>query len=158
MRNLNKLLLTAAALLFCAVSHAQNGVATFSWVAPTQRVDNTALTASDIVSYTLTSAYCVGTAPNYTMGALLGTTTIPGNVTTFTKSDFTLDTGATVHCFTLTTVAKQYTTTNGVTTQTGTVNSDPSIVVSKKIVAPGSAPTPSTVSAKPDPASGFSVK
>jgi hypothetical protein len=156
MRNLNKLILTAAALLFCAVSHAQNGVATFSWVAPTQRVDNTALPASDIVSYTLTSAYCVGTAPNYTMGAVLGTTTIPGNVTTFTKSDFTLDTGATVHCFTLTTVAKDYTTTNGVTTQTGTINSDPSAIVFKKMVAPGTQTT--VISAKPDPATGFAVK
>ena len=156
MRHSIKIFATLALLCASTVAFAQTGTGTFSWVAPTQRTDNTALPASDIVSYTLTSAYCVGTAPNYTMGAVLGTTTILGNVTTFTKSDFTLDTGATVHCFTLTTVAKNYTTTNGVTTQTGTLESAPSAIVFKKMVAPGTVTT--TISAKPDPATGFTVK
>ena len=159
MRNLIKILFTVAALLVGSVAHAQNGVAVFSWLAPTQRVDNTALPASDIVSYTITSTYCQGTAPNYTMGTtVLSTATVAGNLTTYTKSDLTIDTATSVHCFTMTTVAKQYTTTNGVTTQSGTVNSDPSAVVWKKIVAPGAAPSPNTVSAKPDPVTGFAVK
>ena len=159
MRNLVKTLFTIAALLVGSVAHAQNGVATFSWVAPTQRVDNTALPASDIVSYTITSTYCQGTAPNYTMGTtVLGTTTVAGNLTAFTKSDLTIDSGTQAHCFTLTTVAKQYTTVSGVTTQSGTVSSDPSAVVWKKITAPGTTPAPTAISAKPDPATGFAVK
>ena len=149
MRALTRTLaVVALAIGLTSVAHAQNGVAVFSWVPPTQYTDNTPIPAGDLTGYVITATRCAGTAPNYTMGtSTMGTTTVSGGtLTTYTKSDLTIDGAGQVHCFTMHAVSA----THGISAE--------SAVVYKAIVAPGTTPPVTSATAKPAVPSSFSVK
>ena len=91
---------TIIGLSLAIPAQAQTGVATLTWVNPTQHVDNTPLAAGELTGSLIEWSQCVGTAPAYTMGTITGSATVGPGITTYTNT--TLSTSWTIpHCFTV---------------------------------------------------------
>ena len=104
MKPMLRLLTALAALLVVSTALAQTGTATLSWVAPTQRTDNTLLLPGEVTNFVISWGQCGGTAPNYTMPSTVTSVTIAGNLTTYTVTGLT--TGWTMpHCFAMVSVS-----------------------------------------------------
>lgn len=128
--------------LLAGLANAQTGVATVSWVAPTQNTDGSAIPAGELTGYTVNWSQCAGTAPAYTMGTISGTASVAASALSYATS--TLTTTWTVpHCFT---VIANATVTDPTTGLPKAVSSVPSAVVFKQITAPPAVKIPASPS------------
>lgn len=143
---------TLCVLAFPGLVQAQTGIATVSWVGPTQYTDGTAIGPGELTGYTINWSQCSGTAPNYVMGAQSGTASVSATATSYTNN--TLTTTWTIpHCFTVVANATKQAPdpTTGIVGPVN-VSSVPSAVVFKLITPPAPPPakakTPTSVAVK----------